>query len=41
MEKRYDLLVNRLKYKNYTHICVFIFSIHTCIRVHEYFISFK
>ena len=21
------------KYENYTHICVIIFSIHTCIRV--------
>ena len=53
-------LIKIYKYKNYTHICVyilvyvfilvyiycthicvFIFSIHTCIRVYEYFISFK
>ena len=27
--------------KKCTHIYVFIFSIHNCIRVYEYFISFK
>ena len=30
-----------IKIKNCTHICVFMFSIHICIRLYEYFISFN